>query len=218
MEQENTIFSHQISVRIRLAKEPDVPHLHKLISQMANYHNLSDVFSATETSLSNSLFKYPPYHSFTALILEVSSNPFPNTMGQDLSFNPVIKNNINLETPIIDPEFETLLSTFNGDHIYVAGHVLVYPSYNGFFEKPGLYLDQLFVRNCYRGLGFGKMLFSAVASQAASNGMGMVDWLVADWNEKSMKFYEKMGAHYIPEYRLCKLYGEKLQQYANISR
>ncbi|XP_019255118.1 PREDICTED: tyramine N-feruloyltransferase 4/11-like [Nicotiana attenuata] len=112
-------------------------------------------------------------------------------MAQDLSFNPVIKKNINLETPIIDPEFETLRSKFNGYHIYVAGHVLVYQSYNDFFEKSGVYLDQLFVRNCYRGLGFGKMLFSAVASDAASNGMGMVDSLVADWNEKSMKFTRK---------------------------
>ncbi|XP_070039846.1 GCN5-related N-acetyltransferase 8-like [Nicotiana tomentosiformis] len=183
---------------------------------MANYHNLSNVFTTTETSLSNTLFKSPPFHSFTALILEISPNPFPNTMAQE--HHNVIKNNtINLETPIFDPEFETFRSRFNSDHIYVAGHVLVYPSYNGFFEKPGLYLDQLFVRKCYRGLGFGKMLFSAVASQAANNGMGMVDWLVADWNEKSMKFYDKMGAHYIPQYKLCKLYGEKLQQYANIS-
>nr|XP_016510993.1 PREDICTED: L-ornithine N5-acetyltransferase NATA1-like [Nicotiana tabacum] len=173
MEQEKTTtFSRQISARIRLVAEPDVPNLHKLVSQMANYHGLSHVFTTTETSLSNTLFKFPPFHSFTALILEISPNPFPS------------------------PD------------IYVAGHVLVFPSYNGFFEKPGLYLDQMFVRKCYRGMRLGKLLFSAVALQDAKMGMGMVDWLVADWNEESIHLYEKMGAHCIPEYRLCKLYGE----------
>ncbi|PHT80923.1 putative acetyltransferase NATA1-like [Capsicum annuum] len=96
-----------------------------------------------------------------------------------------------------------------------AGHVLVFPSYNGFFEKPGLFLDQMFVRKCYRGMRLGKLLFSTVAMQAEKMGMGMVDWLVADWNEETINFYEKMGAHYIPEYRLCKLYGDKLQAFGN---
>ncbi|MCE0481832.1 Diamine acetyltransferase 1, partial [Datura stramonium] len=41
--------------------------------------------------------------------------------------------------------------------------------------------------------------------------MGIVDWLLADWNEESINCYEKMGAHYIPEYRLCKLSGDHEQ-------
>ncbi|XP_059318669.1 GCN5-related N-acetyltransferase 8-like [Lycium ferocissimum] len=217
MDQENSsTFKHQISARIRLVTDPnnDIPHLHKLITQMANYHNLTEYLTVTETSLSNTLFKSPPFHSFTALILEVSPNPFPITPHKDLSFNPIIKNNFNLKAPVLDPQSNTFRSE---NDVYVAGHVLVFPSYNGFFEKPGLNMDQIFVRKCYRGLGFGKMLFSAVASVAASMGMGMVDWLVADWNEESIKFYEKMGAHCVSDYRLYKLYGEKLQQCANIS-
>ncbi|XP_060210423.1 GCN5-related N-acetyltransferase 8-like [Lycium barbarum] len=194
---------------------------------MAEYHGLSEIFTTTETSLCNNLFKSsnPPFHSPTALILEISPNPFPiTTKLSDLSTNfiPIIKNNCNLDNlEISDPELETFKSKFNGENnncnVYVAGHVIVFPSYNGFFEKPGLYLDQMFVRKCYRGMRFGKMLFSAVASQAEKMGMGMVDWLVADWNEESINFYEKMGAHYIPEYRLCKLYGDQLQQYAKKS-
>ncbi|XP_059277585.1 GCN5-related N-acetyltransferase 8-like [Lycium ferocissimum] len=194
---------------------------------MAEYHGLSEIFTTTETSLCNNLFKSsnPPFHSPTALILEISPNPFPiTTKLSDLStdFIPIIKNNCNLDNlEISDPELETFKSKFNGENnncnVYVAGHVIVFPSYNGFFEKPGLYLDQMFVRKCYRGMRFGKMLFSAVALQAEKMGMGMVDWLVADWNEESINFYEKMGAHYIPEYRLCKLYGDQLQQYAKKS-
>ncbi|MCD7450518.1 Diamine acetyltransferase 1 [Datura stramonium] len=223
MEHANSTFSHEISARIRLVTEPndDVPLLHKLITQMAIHHGLSEYLTTTEASLSNTLFKSPPFHSLTALILEVSPNPFPTAIPHEDPmminfFNPVIRNNFNLEAPIFDPELEFFRSTKNHD-VYVAGHVLVFPSYNGFFAKPGLNLDQLFVRKCYRGIGLGKMLFSAVASVAASMGMGMVDWLVADWNEESIKFYEKMGAHYVNDYRLCKLYGEKLQQYATIS-
>ncbi|XP_009612298.2 L-ornithine N5-acetyltransferase NATA1-like [Nicotiana tomentosiformis] len=221
---ENTIFSHQISARIRLATELDVPHLHKLVTQMAEYHGLSEIFTTTETSLYNNLFKSndPPFHSLTALVLEISPNPFPPITKSNnlISFTPIIKNNYNLDQMyVLDPELETFRSKFKGDgenngNVYVAGHVLVFPSYNGFFEKPGLYLDQMFVRKCYRGMRLGKLLFSAVASQAAKMGMGMVDWLVADWNEESINFYEKMGAHYIPEYRLCKLYGDQLQSFS----
>ncbi|MCD9638615.1 Diamine acetyltransferase 1 [Datura stramonium] len=227
--EKNTIFSHQISARIRLATELDVPLLHKLITQMAEYHGLSQIFTTTETSLYNNLFKSssPPFHSPTALILEISPNPFPQiTKLPDLSttnFVPIIKNNYNLDRmEILDPELETYRSKFTGHdnnncNVYVAGHVLVYPSYNGFFEKPGLFLDQMFVRKCYRGVRLGKLLFSVVASQAVKMGMGMVDWLVADWNEETIHFYEKMGSHYIPEYRLCKLYGDQLQGFSKKS-
>ncbi|CAN4076560.1 unnamed protein product [Withania somnifera] len=212
--EKNTTFNHKISARIRLANELDVPHLYKLVTQMAEYHGLSQIFTTTETSLHNNLFKSPkpPFHSPTALILEISPSPFPQITkpsNHRTNFVPIIKNNYynldNLE--ILDPELETYRSKSNGHgnncNVYVAGHVLVYPSYNGFFEKPGVRL--------------GKLLFSAVASQAEKMGMGMVDWLVADWNEESISFYEKMGAHYIPEYRLCKLYGDQLQAFGQKS-
>ncbi|XP_055822159.1 L-ornithine N5-acetyltransferase NATA1-like [Solanum dulcamara] len=199
---------------------------------MAEYHGLSHVFTTTETSLYNNLFKSsnPPFCSPTALILEISPNPFPQITklsdhSTNTNFVPIIKNNYNLDNlEILDPELKTYRSKFNGHennnnncNVYVAGHVLVFPSYNGFFEKPGLYLDQMFVRKCYRGMKFGKLLFSAVAMQAEKMGLGMVDWLVADWNEETINFYEKMGAHYIPEYRLCKLYGDQLQGYGKKS-
>ncbi|XP_006356652.1 L-ornithine N5-acetyltransferase NATA1-like [Solanum tuberosum] len=228
-EKHTTLFNHQISARIRLATELDVPNLHKLVTQMAEYHGLSQIFTTTETSLYNNLFKSPnpPFHSPTALILEISPNPFPQTNHTTTTnFVPIIKNNYNFDNlEILDHELETYRSKFNGHghdnsnncNVYVAGHVLVYPSYNGFFEKPGLFLDQMFVRKCYRGMKFGKLLFSAVAMQAEKMGMGMVDWLVANWNEETINFYEKMGAHYIPEYRLCKLYGDQLQAFGKKS-
>ncbi|KAF3673069.1 putative isoleucine N-monooxygenase 1-like [Capsicum annuum] len=224
--EKHTSFNHQISSRIRLATELDVPHLYKLITEMAEYHGLSQIFTTTETSLYNNLFKSPnpPFHSLTALILEISPKPFPQITklsDHSTTFVPIIKNNYNLDQmEILDPELETYRSEFNdcqnnNCNVYVAGHVLVFPSYNGFFEKPGLFLDQMFVRKCYRGMRLGKLLFSTVAMQAEKMGMGMVDWLVADWNEETINFYEKMGAHYIPEYRLCKLYGDKLQAFGN---
>uniref|UniRef100_A0A3Q7IL27 N-acetyltransferase domain-containing protein n=2 Tax=Solanum lycopersicum TaxID=4081 RepID=A0A3Q7IL27_SOLLC len=216
-----TLFNHQISARIRLATELDIPNLHKLVTQMAEYHGLSQIFTTTEASLYNNLFKSqnPPFHSPTALILEISPNPFPHTTTTTTNFVPIIKNNYNFNTlETLDHELESYRSKIIGhDDVYVAGHVLVYPSYNGFFEKPGLFLDQMFVRKCYRGMKFGKLLFSTVAMQAEKMGMGMVDWLVADWNEETINFYEKMGAHYIPDYRLCKLYGDQLQAFGKKS-
>ena len=64
----------------------------------------------------------------------------------------------------------------------VGGFVLFFPNYSTFLGKPGFYVEDLFVRECYRRKGFGKMLLSAVAAQAAKMGRGRVDWVVLDWN------------------------------------
>ncbi|RZC25175.1 putative acetyltransferase NATA1-like [Glycine soja] len=65
--------------RIHLATLSDVPHIHKLIHQMVIFKPLTHLFSATESSLSSTLFTSPPFQSFTILLLEASPTPFPFT-------------------------------------------------------------------------------------------------------------------------------------------
>ncbi|XP_010262883.1 PREDICTED: probable acetyltransferase NATA1-like [Nelumbo nucifera] len=199
-----------IFVRIRLACNNDVPHIHKLIHQMAVFERLTHLFSATEASLSATLFNSLPFQSFTVLILEVSQVPFLQDQHQNNPLYPPVVRIINLDAPINDPEAETFRS---GADVVVAGFVLFFPNYSTFLAKPGFYIEDIFVRECYRRKGMGRMLLSAVASQAVKMGYGRVEWCVLDWNMNAIKFYEEMGAEVLQEWRICRLAGEALQAY-----
>ncbi|KAE9592419.1 hypothetical protein Lal_00028341 [Lupinus albus] len=212
---QNTPLGHPIFTRIRLATPSDVPHLHKLIHQMAVFERLTHLFSATESSLSATLFPSTttapqPFHSFTIFILEVSPTPFIDTPNNTF-YNPTVKV-VNLDLPVEDPERETF-RVQNGSDVFVAGFVLFFPNYSTFLGKPGFYVEDLFVRECYRRKGFGKMLLSAVAKQAVKMGYGRVEWVVLDWNINAIKFYEEMGAKILQEWRICRLAGEALEAY-----
>lgn len=209
--------SHRVFIRIRLATAADVPHIHKLIHQMAVFERLTDLFSATEASLSTTLFPAanppPPFTSFTVFILEVCRNPFLPAPANP-HFTPIDKT-LTLDLPIDDPDAETFRSQALND-VTVAGYSLFFPNYSSFLAKPGFYIEDIFVREPYRRKGFGRMLLSAVASQAAKMGYGRVEWVVLDWNVNAIKFYEQMGAQVHQEWRICRLSGEALQAYAHV--
>ncbi|XP_077221720.1 L-ornithine N5-acetyltransferase NATA1-like [Tasmannia lanceolata] len=199
--------ANSMFVRIRLATKQDVPHIHRMIYQMAVFERLTHLFSATESSLSNTLFNSPPFQSFTILLLELSPEPPPLKEEQD---PPLVARHVDLETPISDPDAETFTSSSG---VIIAGFVLLFPNYSTFLAKPGFYIEDLFVRECYRRKGFGRMLLSAVAAQAVKMGLGRVEWCVLDWNENAIRFYEEMGAEVMQEWRICRLTGGALQAY-----
>lgn len=99
----------------------------------------------------------------------------------------------------------------------VAGFVLFFPNYSTFLAKPGFYIEDIFVRECYRRKGLGKILFSAVAAQASKMGYGRVEWVVLDWNVNAITFYEQMGAQILPDWRICRLTGEALGAFAHVN-
>ncbi|WCJ19299.1 Acyl-CoA N-acyltransferases (NAT) superfamily protein [Euphorbia peplus] len=206
----NTPVGHPIFTRIRLATPSDVPHIHKLITQMAIFERLTDICVATESSLSATLFTSPPFHSFTVFLLEVSPTPLPTLFSPGFTS---LEQTLNLEYPVPDPQRETFRSGAGGGDVVVAGFVLFFPNYSTFLAKPGFYIEDLFVRECYRRKGLGKMLLSAVAGQAVKMGYGRVEWVVLDWNVNAIKFYEDMGAKILPEWRICRLTGESLEAY-----
>ncbi|XP_019198664.1 PREDICTED: probable acetyltransferase NATA1-like [Ipomoea nil] len=207
---------HRVFTRISLATRADVPHIHKLIHQMAVFERLTHLFSATEASLSDTLFPaanpLPPFASFTVFILEVSPNPFLPAPANP-HFTPIDKI-VTLDLPIDDPDAATFQSrALTG--ATVAGYALFFPNYSSFLAKPGFYIEDIFVREAYRRKGFGRMLLSAVAAQAAKMGYGRVEWVVLDWNVNAIRFYEQMGAEVHQEWRICRLSGEALQAYAH---
>ncbi|KAL7589691.1 hypothetical protein Lser_V15G36388 [Lactuca serriola] len=210
--------SHPLFTRIRLATRLDVPVIHKMIYQMAVFERLTDLCSATEPSLSTTLFsKDNPFESFTVFLIEASTKPFPSSsIAHHPKFTPTHKT-LNLDYPISDPESEVFKSSTMEEGVIVAGFVLFFPNYSSFLAKPGFYIEDLFVRESYRRKGLGKMLLSAVARQAVAMGYGRVEWVVLDWNMNAIKFYEEMGATVMQEWRVCRLTGDALQGYATTS-
>ena len=72
----------------------------------------------------------------------------------------------------------------------VAGMALWFPTFSTFLGRPGIWLEDLFVRPEHRGRGHGLALLQALRSMTD----GRVEWAVLDWNEPSIRFYEKLGA------------------------
>ncbi|XVE68860.1 hypothetical protein DITRI_Ditri09bG0103700 [Diplodiscus trichospermus] len=180
---------------------------------MAIFQSLTDVFIATESSLSSNLLLSPPFHSFT-IFLELSSSPIPPLPSPSPSFTPIEKT-FNFDSPISDPEKNAFSVHYGNNQVALGGYLLFFPNFSALVGKPGFYVDNVFARECYRRKGLGKMLLSAVAKQAVKMGYGRVDWVVLDWNVNAIKFYEQMGAKVLPEWKLCRLTGDALQACQN---
>jgi GNAT superfamily N-acetyltransferase len=93
----------------------------------------------------------------------------------------------------------------------LIGFALFFKNYSTFLTKPGLYLEDLYVQEAYRGQGIGKALLKAVAQIAQARGYGRMEWSVLDWNETAIGFYKKMGADVLPDWRTCRVTGDALQ-------
>ena len=84
------------------------------------------------------------------------------------------------------------LLAFEGEN--PAGFAVYFYSYSTFLAKPGLYLEDLFVKPEVRGRGIGKRIFLELLRIAAANHCGRFEWSVLDWNEPAIRFYESLGA------------------------
>lgn len=89
------------------------------------------------------------------------------------------------------PYAEAVIARVDGEP---AGFALFFPNYSTFLGKPGLYLEDLFVRPAFRGRGIGRKLLSHITRIARDRGYGRVEWAVLDWNEPAIAFYRKLGA------------------------
>ncbi|MEO0477986.1 MAG: GNAT family N-acetyltransferase [Planctomycetota bacterium] len=92
------------------------------------------------------------------------------------------------------------------------GFALFFTNYSTFETAPGLYLEDLFVRESARGLGIGRALLTHLAQVAVDRNYRRFDWSVLDWNESAIGFYRALGARVLDDWRTCRLEGEALQQ------
>jgi GNAT superfamily N-acetyltransferase len=94
------------------------------------------------------------------------------------------------------------------------GFALFFPVFSTFLGRPGIYLEDLFIRESARGRGVGRALLTHLARLAVSRGWGRVDWSVLDWNEPAIAFYRRIGAEPQSEWRIWRLSGAALERLA----
>jgi GNAT superfamily N-acetyltransferase len=95
----------------------------------------------------------------------------------------------------------------------VVAYALFFTNYSTFLGKPGLYMEDLYVQPAHRGSGLGKALLERLGRLAVERDYGRFEWSVLDWNVNAIRFYEKMGATVLPDWRICRVTGEALQAF-----
>ena len=108
------------------------------------------------------------------------------------------------------PVVEALVGEVEGE---VVGFALFFTNFSTFLAKPGLYLEDLYVRQAHRGVGLGEGLLTRLAQIANQREYGRFEWSVLDWNADAIRFYERMGASLMPDWRICRLSGDALARY-----
>ncbi|MDB5332655.1 MAG: putative acetyltransferase protein [Phycisphaerales bacterium] len=111
------------------------------------------------------------------------------------------------------PAAEVLLA-YRGDH--AVGFALYFQSFSTFLGRPGIYLEDVYVRPEVRGKGVGKALLREVARVAMARACGRLEWSVLDWNEPALRFYKSLGAKPMDEWTVHRVTGDALRKLAGL--
>jgi GNAT superfamily N-acetyltransferase len=95
-----------------------------------------------------------------------------------------------------------------------VGFALWFHNYSTFAGRPGLYLEDLFIRPAHRGHGYGEALLRYLAGLAVERGCARFEWAVLDWNEKAVGFYRRLGAVPMDDWTVYRVAGTNLARLA----
>lgn len=120
-----------------------------------------------------------------------------------------------LEAALFGPKpfAEALIAELDGE---AAGFALFYTSFSTWQCVPGIWLEDLVVRERLRGAGIGRALVCELAAVALRRGCGRLEWAVLDWNAPALRFYDRLGASSVDDWRLRRLDGEALERAARL--
>ena len=110
------------------------------------------------------------------------------------------------------PLFHCLIAEWEGAAVGFAFYFFNYSTWRG---RPGIHLEDVFVRPEFRGKGIGKALLVKVAGIAVENQCARFQWDVLDWNEPAIDFYHSLGAKFMSEWRIMRVSGEALAALAS---
>lgn len=111
----------------------------------------------------------------------------------------------------VDPPFECLLAEFDAEAVAFA---LFFRNYSTWRGRPGLYLEDIFVREEYRGRGIGGALIRRLAQIALERGCARIEWAVLNWNTPAQSFYREYGARPLDTWTVWRLEGDALARVA----
>jgi GNAT superfamily N-acetyltransferase len=94
----------------------------------------------------------------------------------------------------------------------IAGMAIWFLNYSTWQGKHGIYLEDLYVREQYRGRGYGKAMLEHLAARCVERGYGRFQWWVLDWNEPAIEFYRAVGAVSMDEWTVFRVSGEALNR------
>jgi GNAT superfamily N-acetyltransferase len=109
------------------------------------------------------------------------------------------------------PAAEVLMA-YQGEEC--AGFALFFTNYSTFLGKPGLYLEDVFVKPHLRRKGIGMALLKTLGAIARERDYGRMEWSVLDWNQPAINFYKKLGAVPLDEWTMFRLTGQALANFA----
>jgi len=113
------------------------------------------------------------------------------------------------------PRAEVVIAESDGSPV---GFALFFHNYSTFAGRPGIYLEDLYVRPAARGKGVGRALLAHLADLALARGCARLEWAVLDWNRAAIAFYESLGARAMDEWTVYRLSGETLRRASARSR
>jgi GNAT superfamily N-acetyltransferase len=109
------------------------------------------------------------------------------------------------------PYAEVIFACLDGEPV---GFALFCYNFSTFLAKPGIHLEDLYVRTSCRGRGIGQRLLGWLARETIKRDCGRLEWAVLDWNEPSIKFYDSLGARAMKEWFTYRLTGDALEKVA----
>ena len=107
-----------------------------------------------------------------------------------------------------DAVARALVARVNGEP---AGYTVFYRTFSTFVGRPGLFLDDLYVRPAHRRLGIGRALLTQVARIGTELGGGRLEWIALRWNENALRFYRSLGATEMNDWALLRMTGGEVR-------
>ncbi|MFA5575687.1 MAG: GNAT family N-acetyltransferase [Tissierellaceae bacterium] len=107
---------------------------------------------------------------------------------------------------------EVIIGEYKGEAV---GFALFFHNFSTFLGRPGIYLEDLYVRPEMRGKGYGKLLLAFLARLAKERNCGRFEWWCIDWNQPSIDFYKSIGAVAMDEWTVYRVTGKALDDLAD---
>ena len=194
-----------INFQLRAAEPRDLPALVGLIGELADFEQLSHLLRLSAETLAPHLFgERPVVEAMVAELRDTAADGGADG-GADGAVNGAVTG----------AAIDAANDASHSGHRVVA-FALYFTNFSTFLAQPGLYLEDLYVQPACRGAGIGKALLSHLGALAVARGYGRFEWSVLDWNENAIRFYEKMGATVMPEWRICRVTGASLQAFSAV--